>query len=154
MTEERKERKERKGGMNIDLSFGGLFKGIENLVNMASKLKDAGEGEGMQKEGEIDLSHLKEGMKGVFGFSFKTAAGGKPDEEITLIDSGVKTSIDNIFSYISQNQRDPSEISTLILSHSHPDHIGSAMKIKKMTVIKKHKNQFQKNITQTPNFMI
>ena len=54
-------------------------------------------------------------------------------EEITLIDSGVKTSIDNIFSYIRQNQRDPSEISTLILSHSHPDHIGSAMKIKKMT---------------------
>ena len=73
MTEQRKERKE---GMNIDLSLGGLFKGIENLVNMASKLKD--EGKGIWKEGEIDLSHLKEGMKGVFGFSFKTAAGGKP----------------------------------------------------------------------------
>lgn len=54
-------------------------------------------------------------------------------EEITLVDSGVKTSFDNIFSYIRKNQRDPSEISTLILSHSHPDHIGSAMKIKRMT---------------------
>jgi HSP20 family protein len=58
------------------LSLGGLFKGIEKLVDLAADLKDAG-GE-IKKEGEIDLSHLKEGMKGVFGFSIKTAAGGKP----------------------------------------------------------------------------
>ena len=58
------------------LSLGGLFKGIENLVDLAAKLKDAG-GE-INKEGEIDLSNLKEGMKGVFGFSVKTAVGGTP----------------------------------------------------------------------------
>jgi HSP20 family protein len=58
------------------LSLGGLFKGIENLVDLAAKLKEAG-GE-INKEGEIDLSNLKEGMKGVFGFSVKTAVGGKP----------------------------------------------------------------------------
>ena len=58
------------------LSLGGLFKGIENLVDLAAKLKDAG-GE-INKEGEIDLSNLKEGMKGVFGVSVKTAVGGKP----------------------------------------------------------------------------
>jgi len=58
------------------LSLGGLFKGIENLVDLAAKLKEAG-GE-INKEGEIDLSNLKEGMKGVFGFSVKTALGGKP----------------------------------------------------------------------------
>jgi HSP20 family protein len=58
------------------LSLGGLFKGIEKLVDLAADLKDAG-GE-IKKEGEIDLSHLKEGMKGVFGFSIKTAVGGKP----------------------------------------------------------------------------
>ena len=68
-------------GLNIDfgigkLSLGGLFKGIENLVDLAAKLKDAG-GE-INKEGEIDLSNLKKGMKGVFGFSVKTAVGGKP----------------------------------------------------------------------------
>lgn len=65
--------------LNIDFgigSLGGLFKGIENLVDLAAKLKDAG-GE-INKEGEIDLSNLKEGMKGVFGFSVKTAVGGKP----------------------------------------------------------------------------
>jgi mRNA degradation ribonuclease J1/J2 len=54
-------------------------------------------------------------------------------KEITLVDSGVKSSIENIISYIRQNGRNPSEISALILSHSHPDHIGSAKKLKKLT---------------------
>ena len=58
------------------LSLGGLFKGIEKLVDLAGELKEAG-GE-VKKEGEIDLSHLKKGMKGVFGFSVKSAVGGKP----------------------------------------------------------------------------
>jgi HSP20 family protein len=66
---------------NINFSFGnfglgGLFKGIENLVDLAAKLKEAG-GE-VNKEGEIDLGNLKEGMKGVFGISVRTAVGGKP----------------------------------------------------------------------------
>jgi HSP20 family protein len=76
-----KDKSEKDKGLDIDfgigkLSLGGLFKGIENLVDLAAKLKDAG-GE-INKEGEIDLSNLKEGMKGVFGFSVKTAVGGKP----------------------------------------------------------------------------
>jgi HSP20 family protein len=75
----RKEKKQE--GLDIDfgigrLSLGGIFRGIENLVDLAAKLKEAG-GE-IKKEGEIDLSHLKEGMKGVYGFSIKTAVGGKP----------------------------------------------------------------------------
>ncbi len=66
---------------NIDvglgnLGLGGIFKGIEKLVDLASELEKAG-GE-IKKEGDIDLSNLKEGMKGVFGFSVKTAMGGRP----------------------------------------------------------------------------
>jgi len=88
----KKEKKEEED-LDIDfgigkLSLGGLFKGIEKLVDLAADLKDAG-GE-IKKEGEIDLSHLREGIhpvrygklsngvKGVFGFSIKTAVGGKP----------------------------------------------------------------------------
>ncbi len=58
------------------LGLGGLFKGIENLIDLAAKLKESG-GQ-ISKEGEVDLSHLKEGMKGVFGFSVRTAVGGEP----------------------------------------------------------------------------
>ena len=76
-----KKEEKKEEGLDFDfgigkLSLGGLFEGIEKLVDVAAELKEAG-GE-IKKEGEIDLSHLKEGMKGVFGFSIKTAVGGKP----------------------------------------------------------------------------
>ena len=75
-----KDKKEEEG-LDIDfgigkLSLGGLFKGIEKLIDLAAELKEAG-GE-IKKEGKIDLGRLKEGMKGVYGFSIKTAVGGKP----------------------------------------------------------------------------
>jgi len=81
MAREKTKRHEEKEDLNIDLgvgrlSLGGIFKGIENLIDLAAKLKDAG-GQ-INREGEVDLSHLKEGMKGVFGFSVKTAVGGEP----------------------------------------------------------------------------
>ncbi|MBI5701003.1 Hsp20/alpha crystallin family protein [Candidatus Saganbacteria bacterium] len=59
-----------------EFGLGGLFKGLETLIDLAAKVKEAG-GE-IKKEGEIDLSHLKEGMKGVFGVTIRTAEGGKP----------------------------------------------------------------------------
>jgi len=81
MTKDKKKKDKDDENLNIDfgigkLSLGGIFKGIGDLVDMAAKLKDAG-GE-INKEGEIDFSNLKEGMKGVFGISIKTAIGGKP----------------------------------------------------------------------------
>jgi HSP20 family protein len=71
-----KGKKKNEEGIGFDFGIGGLFKGIEKLIDLAAELKDSG-GE-LKKEGEIDLGHLKEGMKGVFGFSIKTAVGGKP----------------------------------------------------------------------------
>lgn len=53
--------------------------------------------------------------------------------KITLIDTGVKGSEDLIFDYIKKQGRRVTEIDTIILSHSHPDHIGSAAKIKEIT---------------------
>lgn len=50
-------------------------------------------------------------------------------ETITLIDSGVAGAETSIFEYIQQCGRNPMEISQLILSHSHPDHLGSAKAI-------------------------
>lgn len=54
-------------------------------------------------------------------------------DKITLVDTGVKGSEQKIFEYIRSCSRDISEIENVILSHSHPDHIGSAARIKELT---------------------
>ena len=71
-----KKKNEKDEDLGIDFGLGGLFKGIEKLIDLAADLKDAGDE--IKKEGEIDLSHLKKGMKGVYGFSIKTMTGGRP----------------------------------------------------------------------------
>jgi hydroxyacylglutathione hydrolase len=50
-------------------------------------------------------------------------------ETITLIDTGVAGCETQIFDYIRSIGRDPREISLIILTHSHPDHIGAARAI-------------------------
>ncbi len=60
------------------LGFGSLFKGIEKLVDLASKLEQTG---AINREGEMNLDHLKKGMKGVYGFTIKSALGGTPKVE-------------------------------------------------------------------------
>ncbi len=55
------------------LSFGGLFKGLGQLVDLASSLQEKG-GE-IKKEGTFKTG--KE-IKGVYGFSIRTLAGKKP----------------------------------------------------------------------------
>lgn len=54
-------------------------------------------------------------------------------DRITLIDTGVKYSLPSILNYIKENGRNISELDTIILSHSHPDHIGSALELKKLS---------------------
>ncbi len=51
------------------ISFGGLFKGLGNLIDLASKLSE----EGVERKGEI--KGLPKGAKGVYGFSIRTLAG-------------------------------------------------------------------------------
>lgn len=77
---EKKENSENESQAGFDmLGLGGLFKGIEKLVDIAGKLQ---EGSQINKEGEINFDHLKKGMKGVYGFTIKSATGGgKPTVE-------------------------------------------------------------------------
>ena len=51
------------------IGFGGLFKGLGNLIDLASKLSE----EGIDKKGEI--SGLPKGARGVYGVSIRTMAG-------------------------------------------------------------------------------
>jgi HSP20 family protein len=67
-------KKEEKDKVEIDfgmgkISFGGLFKGLGNLIDLASRLSE----EGVEKRGEI--RGLPKGAKGVYGFSIRTLAG-------------------------------------------------------------------------------
>lgn len=54
-------------------------------------------------------------------------------KRITLIDTGVRGSGEPIFTYIRSTGRNPSEIEHIILTHSHPDHIGAAREIQERT---------------------
>jgi glyoxylase-like metal-dependent hydrolase (beta-lactamase superfamily II) len=54
-------------------------------------------------------------------------------ETITLIDTGVAGCENTIFEHIRSIGRDPDEISLIILTHSHPDHIGAAQAIRSIT---------------------
>jgi len=60
------------------LGLGGLFKGIEKLVDIAGKLEQTG---AVSREGDLNLDHLRKGMKGVYGFTIKSAVGGAPKVE-------------------------------------------------------------------------
>ena len=54
-------------------------------------------------------------------------------ETITLIDTGVAGCEKTIFDSIRSIGRDPVEISLVILTHAHPDHIGAAKAIRDAT---------------------
>jgi len=84
MRKEKKKEKEKKEeeefkvdfGLGKDNTFGGLFKGISNLIEQASKLsEESGE---LKKTGEIKFG--KE-IKGMYGFNIRTMAGGAPKIE-------------------------------------------------------------------------
>jgi hydroxyacylglutathione hydrolase len=49
---------------------------------------------------------------------------------ICLIDTGVASGVDTIFDYIRQTDRKVADISLIIQTHTHPDHIGASRTIK------------------------
>lgn len=54
-------------------------------------------------------------------------------ETITLIDTGVAGCERTLFETIRSAGRDPSEIALIVLTHSHPDHIGAARAVREAT---------------------
>jgi len=54
-------------------------------------------------------------------------------EEICIIDCGISGSEKIIYEYLENIGISPEEISLMVLTHSHPDHIGSAPSIKART---------------------
>ena len=54
-------------------------------------------------------------------------------KQVCLVDSGIAPAKEKIFSYIQKTGRDPREISWLVQTHSHADHIGLSAEIKKIS---------------------
>lgn len=54
------------------------------------------------------------------------------DNGLTLIDTGLKGSMEKIFSAIKKAGKNPEDIKQIILTHCHPDHAGSAADLKKI----------------------
>ena len=59
----------------VEFGFGGLFKGIGNLLDLATKMAEEGK-EGYSDSGEFEA--LGGRAKGVYGFSVRLGLGGKP----------------------------------------------------------------------------
>ena len=55
------------------------------------------------------------------------------EKNVTLIDCGVSSSEATIIEYLTETKRKLDEISMIVLTHSHPDHIGAALALQKAT---------------------
>ena len=68
-------------------------------------------------------------IKGVNGNCFIVA-----DSELTLIDTGFPRNTKKIVNFMKQDlHRDPSELKTIVLTHSHYDHVGCASDLREKT---------------------
>ena len=72
--------KESEGKAGIDFGLGGIFKGIENILQMAAKVAESGEG--AVKTGEFTIPGLGDKAKGIFGFSIKTMGVGQDQVKV------------------------------------------------------------------------
>src|SRR6266702_4054438 len=61
-----------------NISFGGLFQGIGNLIDLVSRIEEEGKGE-VKREGEFTSPSGR--VKAVYGLSVKTGPSGKPTVE-------------------------------------------------------------------------
>jgi HSP20 family protein len=78
------EKRERKtdSGVHIDLGFGDLFKGLGSFLDVVSDLVEKAE-EIKEMQGEFVAGKTASGepIRGVYGFSIRTATGGMPKVE-------------------------------------------------------------------------
>jgi len=74
MAKKSKTGKREEAQASVSLGLGGLFEGIQKLVETAAKLKESG---GISQTGEFEIPGLGKEGKGIFGFSVRSMAGGE-----------------------------------------------------------------------------
>jgi HSP20 family protein len=73
-------RRKEHGGEESGTSFGGIFKGLADLVGKLGELAE--KGEELKKAGELHATHKD--IKGVYGFSVKMGLGDQGDQKIKV----------------------------------------------------------------------
>ncbi|MDP3047788.1 MAG: archaeal heat shock protein Hsp20 [Chloroflexota bacterium] len=73
-------KREPKEEISLDLGFGGLFKGLGNVVDLLSVMVETGQEE-VTRAGEFKVKGLGEKGRGVYGFTVRTGIGGTPQVE-------------------------------------------------------------------------
>lgn len=61
--------------IDIGLNFGGLFKGLNDLIETVSDLAEGDRAEEIKREGQVNVGDT---MEGVYGFTIRTNIGGRP----------------------------------------------------------------------------
>jgi len=90
MAKKSKAEKREEAQAPVSFGLGGLFDGIQKLVETAAKLKESGE---ISQTGEFEIPGLGKDGKGIFGFSVRTLAGGEgPGVEVRPFGNIHKTS--------------------------------------------------------------
>ncbi len=76
--ENNKKKKEKEHEVKIDFGLGGLFKGLGNLVDLVSEMSEKGE-QIKERTQEFSGKGPFKDVNGVYGFSIKMGASGKPE---------------------------------------------------------------------------
>jgi glyoxylase-like metal-dependent hydrolase (beta-lactamase superfamily II) len=63
------------------------------------------------------------------------------DEELIVVDTGTPESAERILGYVHKINKQPSNISKILLTHCHIDHVGSAYELKRITGAKVYVHQ-------------
>jgi glyoxylase-like metal-dependent hydrolase (beta-lactamase superfamily II) len=80
----------------------------------------------------MDITKGIHQVDGVNGNAYVVVNG----EELVVVDTGMPKSTEKISSYVRKIGWQPSSISTIVLTHCHTDHIGSAHELKNITKAK------------------
>ncbi|MEM2049515.1 MAG: MBL fold metallo-hydrolase [Thermoproteota archaeon] len=74
------------------------------------------------------------GVHWVEGVNANTYLLTRGDGKLAVVDTGMPGAAKKILEYASKRMnRDPKDLKTILLTHCHPDHAGSALELKELT---------------------
>jgi glyoxylase-like metal-dependent hydrolase (beta-lactamase superfamily II) len=78
------------------------------------------------------MSEVAKGIRRVKGFSNSYLVE-QPDGKLTLVDCGMQAGGEKILAELTSMGRKPDDVTTIVLTHAHSDHVGGAKKLKAAT---------------------